>query len=106
VPEVIAQASAESPWDVVEQRVDVLACHLLNPTTHASGESANTIANALGVSRATVYRVLAEEADSSDTSFPCCRSFSPAAEAQKVAQMGFDPRVADAVVQRVMQNNP
>lgn len=29
---------------------------------HASGESANTIAAALGVSRATVYRVLAEEA--------------------------------------------
>jgi DNA invertase Pin-like site-specific DNA recombinase len=35
---------------------------------HANGESASTIANALGVSRATVYRVLAEEADSSDTS--------------------------------------
>jgi hypothetical protein len=31
---------------------------------------------------------------------------SPAAEAQKVAQMGFDPRVADGVVQCVMQNNP
>jgi DNA invertase Pin-like site-specific DNA recombinase len=31
--------------------------------THASGESASTIAAALGVSRATVYRVLAEEAD-------------------------------------------
>jgi hypothetical protein len=31
---------------------------------------------------------------------------SPAAEAQKVAQMGFDPRVADAVVQCVMQENP
>jgi DNA invertase Pin-like site-specific DNA recombinase len=30
---------------------------------HASGESASTIANALGVSRATVYRVLAEERD-------------------------------------------
>jgi DNA invertase Pin-like site-specific DNA recombinase len=30
---------------------------------HASGESANTIASALGVSRATVYRVLAEDAD-------------------------------------------
>jgi DNA invertase Pin-like site-specific DNA recombinase len=29
---------------------------------HASGESANTIANTLSVSRATVYRVLAEEA--------------------------------------------
>jgi DNA invertase Pin-like site-specific DNA recombinase len=28
---------------------------------HASGESASTIANALGVSRATVYRVLAEQ---------------------------------------------
>jgi DNA invertase Pin-like site-specific DNA recombinase len=27
---------------------------------HASGESANTIATALGVSRATVYRVVAE----------------------------------------------
>jgi hypothetical protein len=31
---------------------------------------------------------------------------SPAAEAQKVAQKGFDQRVADAVVQCVMQNNP
>jgi DNA invertase Pin-like site-specific DNA recombinase len=30
---------------------------------HASGESANTIAKTLGVSRATVYRVLAEDAD-------------------------------------------
>jgi DNA invertase Pin-like site-specific DNA recombinase len=30
---------------------------------HASGESANTIASTLGVSRATVYRVLAEDAD-------------------------------------------
>ena len=30
---------------------------------HASGESASTIAAALGVSRATVYRVLAEGAD-------------------------------------------
>ena len=30
---------------------------------HASGESASTIANTLGVSRATVYRVLAEQAD-------------------------------------------
>jgi len=30
---------------------------------HASGESASTIAATLGVSRATVYRVLAEEAD-------------------------------------------
>lgn len=29
---------------------------------HANGESASTIANALGVSRATVYRVLAEQA--------------------------------------------
>ncbi len=28
---------------------------------HANGESASTIANALGVSRATVYRVLAEQ---------------------------------------------
>jgi len=35
---------------------------------HASGESASTIARTLGVSRATVYRVLAEETDSSDTS--------------------------------------
>jgi DNA invertase Pin-like site-specific DNA recombinase len=34
---------------------------------HASGESASTIANALGVSRATMYRVLAQEAGSSDT---------------------------------------
>ena len=30
---------------------------------HRSGESASTIANTLGVSRATVYRVLAENAD-------------------------------------------
>jgi DNA invertase Pin-like site-specific DNA recombinase len=30
---------------------------------HASGESANMIASTLGVSRATVYRVLAEDAD-------------------------------------------
>lgn len=30
------------------------------------GESASTIATALGVSRATVYRVLAEQADESD----------------------------------------
>ena len=30
---------------------------------HASGESATTIASMLGVSRATVYRVLAEQAD-------------------------------------------
>src|ERR1700675_4112142 len=33
---------------------------------HASGESASTIANTLGVSRATVYRVLAEQADGSE----------------------------------------
>lgn len=33
---------------------------------HASGESANTIASTLGVSRATVYRVLAEQDDESD----------------------------------------
>ena len=33
---------------------------------HASGESARTIANTLGVSRATVYRVLAEQADGSE----------------------------------------
>src|SRR5271157_3828813 len=32
---------------------------------HASGESASTIAATLGVSRATVYRVLAEQADDS-----------------------------------------
>jgi hypothetical protein len=31
---------------------------------------------------------------------------SPAAEAQKVAQTGFDARVANGVVQCVMQNNP
>jgi predicted transcriptional regulator len=30
---------------------------------HDRGESAGTIASALGVSRATVYRVLAEQAD-------------------------------------------
>jgi hypothetical protein len=30
---------------------------------HATGESARTIAAALGVSRATVYRVLAENTD-------------------------------------------
>ncbi len=33
---------------------------------HASGESASTIANALGVSRATVYRVLAEQTADGD----------------------------------------
>jgi DNA invertase Pin-like site-specific DNA recombinase len=33
---------------------------------HASGESASIIAKTLGVSRATVYRVLAEEPDESD----------------------------------------
>lgn len=33
---------------------------------HSSGESASTIANTLGVSRATVYRVLAEQADESE----------------------------------------
>jgi hypothetical protein len=31
---------------------------------------------------------------------------SPGAEAQKVAQTGFDPRAADAIVQCVMQENP
>jgi DNA invertase Pin-like site-specific DNA recombinase len=34
---------------------------------HASGEPVTTIADTLGVSRATVYRVLAEETDSRDT---------------------------------------
>ena len=33
---------------------------------HASGESASTIANILGVSRATVYRVLAEKTAEGD----------------------------------------
>jgi DNA invertase Pin-like site-specific DNA recombinase len=33
---------------------------------YASGESASTIADTLGVSRATVYRVLAEQTDSDD----------------------------------------
>jgi DNA invertase Pin-like site-specific DNA recombinase len=33
---------------------------------HGSGESASTIATALGVSRATVYRVLSERADEAD----------------------------------------
>ena len=33
---------------------------------HGNGESANTIANALGVSRATVYRVLAEQTADGD----------------------------------------
>jgi DNA invertase Pin-like site-specific DNA recombinase len=33
---------------------------------HASGEPASTIAATLGVSRATVYRVLAEQTDGSD----------------------------------------
>jgi DNA invertase Pin-like site-specific DNA recombinase len=33
---------------------------------HSSGEPASTIAAALGVSRATVYRVLADQADDSD----------------------------------------
>lgn len=31
---------------------------------------------------------------------------SPAAETQKVTQMGFEPRVAGAVVHCVIQNNP
>src|ERR1700758_1256440 len=31
---------------------------------------------------------------------------SPAAEAQKVAQMGFDPRVANGIVQCVTQEHP
>jgi hypothetical protein len=31
---------------------------------------------------------------------------SPAAESQKVAQMGFEPRVADAIVHCVVQNYP
>lgn len=34
--------------------------------THSSGEPASTIAAALGVSRATIYRVLADQADDSD----------------------------------------
>ena len=34
---------------------------------HAGGEPASTIANTLGVSRATVYRVLAEQADDKNT---------------------------------------
>jgi len=33
---------------------------------HASGESVSTIAATLGVSRATVYRVLAAQADEAD----------------------------------------
>ena len=33
---------------------------------HASGESPSTIASTLGVSRATVYRVLAEQTDDAD----------------------------------------
>jgi DNA invertase Pin-like site-specific DNA recombinase len=33
---------------------------------HANGESASTIADTLGVSRATVYRVLAEQSDRAD----------------------------------------
>jgi DNA invertase Pin-like site-specific DNA recombinase len=33
---------------------------------HANGESASTIANTLGVSRATVYRVLAEQTAEGD----------------------------------------
>ena len=33
---------------------------------HASGESATTIASALGVSRATIYHVLAEVSDDAD----------------------------------------
>ena len=34
---------------------------------HASGESAGTIATTLGVRRATVYRVLAEQTDDGDS---------------------------------------
>ena len=37
-----------------------LACRM-----HSSGEPASTIATTLGVSRATVYRVLAEQAEDS-----------------------------------------
>jgi DNA invertase Pin-like site-specific DNA recombinase len=39
---------------------------LLAQRMHASGESASTIAATMGVSRATVYRVLAESAEGSD----------------------------------------
>jgi DNA invertase Pin-like site-specific DNA recombinase len=41
--------------------LDPKRSHLAPP--QAGGESANTIASTLGVSRATVYRVLAEDAD-------------------------------------------
>ena len=46
---------------VLDEKKTALAMRM-----HASGESASTIANALGVSRATVYRVLAEQTAESD----------------------------------------
>jgi DNA invertase Pin-like site-specific DNA recombinase len=46
---------------VLDEKKTALAMRM-----HASGESASTIANALGVSRATVYRVLAEQTAEGD----------------------------------------
>jgi DNA invertase Pin-like site-specific DNA recombinase len=46
---------------VLDEKKTALAMRM-----HASGESASTIANALGVSRATVYRVLAEQVAEGD----------------------------------------
>jgi DNA invertase Pin-like site-specific DNA recombinase len=49
------------PGTVLDEKKAALAQRM-----HASGESASTIATALGVSRATVYRVLVEQAAEGD----------------------------------------
>jgi DNA invertase Pin-like site-specific DNA recombinase len=49
------------PGTVLDEKKAALAQRM-----HASGESASTIATALGVSRATVYRVLAKQAAEGD----------------------------------------
>ena len=52
---------------------------------HTSGESANTIAKTLGVSRATVYRVLAERAEGADQ----CRQTFKADSSSRAASSGI-----------------
>jgi DNA invertase Pin-like site-specific DNA recombinase len=49
------------PGTVLDEKKAALAQRM-----HASGESASTIATVLGVSRATVYRVLAEQTAEGD----------------------------------------
>jgi DNA invertase Pin-like site-specific DNA recombinase len=49
------------PVTVLDEKKAALAQRM-----HVSGESASTIATALGVSRATVYRVLAEQTAEGD----------------------------------------